>query len=531
MSKVAAYLRGHLAGEVDSRVDVRRAAAKDTGVLAAVPEMVIAPRSTNDIRKVARFSWQLAEKGHTLALTARGSGLGAMGGAVTKGAIVDLSRHMHAIFECDDKQKLVRLQPGVSIEALTSALSLRGTGLMALDGLNPRRTIGGAIAENAAGYLAGKYGDLSANVSQLEVVLANGDVLQTRKLTKREVSRKAGLQGLEGDIYRGIDAILEEFADEINTIHEADQTGYNAIARVRQKDGSIDLTPLFLGSQGTLGIISEMILRADFRSQHHDFAAIVFASADAARDAMDEISALKPSFLRYIDASLVSQAVQEGHVVPWFSLRDGLVPQVVILVGFDDFNARTRAKGCKRLERMFESAPGTSISFSDDKTFYNYKAMLDITRYTALPDKNELCSPPIYTDWFVPPARCEDFLNALADLASKLHVQLPAVIDGLRSTVSVYPQLGLGRTGDRQKLLRILDEAAKLVHEYNGALIGQQGEGRMAKFAYEPLSARRVELYTAIRKVFDPLGTLNPGVKQVSDVRTIASMLDQNLKI
>ena len=196
MSKVATYLRGHLAGEVDFRTDLRAARARDAGILAIAPEMVVSPRNTSDIRKTARFSWQLSERGHALPLVARGAGYGISGGAVGRGAQISLAAHMNTIFEYDSKQRLARLQRGVTIQTLQSALALQGTGVLALDGLDSRGTIGGAIADNAAGYLAGKYGSLAANVSQLEVVLANGDVLQTGKISKRELSRKKGQQDL-----------------------------------------------------------------------------------------------------------------------------------------------------------------------------------------------------------------------------------------------------------------------------------------------------------------------------------------------
>ena len=530
MSKVATYLRGHLAGEVDFRTDLRAARARDAGILAIAPEMVVSPRNTSDIRKTARFSWQLSERGHALPLVARGAGYGINGGAVGRGAQISLAAHMNTIFEYDSKQRLARLQPGVTIQALQSALALQGTGVLALDGLDPRGTIGGAIADNAAGYLAGKYGSLAANVSQLEVVLANGDVLQTGKISKRELSRKKGQQDLEGDIYRGVETILEDYADEISTIHERDQTGYNSIARVRDRDGNIDLTPLFIGSQGTLGIISEMILRVDFRSQHLDTAALVFASADTARDMLDELRRFAPAFVKYFDATLVRRAVQVGYKAPWFQEVGGKAPQAVILVGFDDFNARARAKGKKKLEKLCGSVADVSLVLDDDARA-SLSLLLDIARYSTLPDRAGVGMPPLLSDWFVPPERFEDFTKALAALGNKLRVDLPIAVDGLTELVSAYPLAPIAQASDRQKLMRLFDETARLVHQYGGAIVGQHGEGRsLSRFAYECIGARRVDMYRAIRKLFDPLGTLNPGVKQLNDVRQLAGMIDGTLR-
>lgn len=530
MSKVATYLRGHLAGEVDFRTDLRAARARDAGILAIAPEMVVSPRNTSDIRKTARFSWQLSERGHALPLVARGAGYGISGGAVGRGAQISLAAHMNTIFEYDSKQRLARLQPGVTIQTLQSALALQGTGVLALDGLDSRGTIGGAIADNAAGYLAGKYGSLAANVSQLEVVLANGDVLQTGKISKRELSRKKGQQDLEGDIYRGVETILEDYADEINAIHERDQTGYNSIVRVRDRDGSIDLTPLFIGSQGTLGIISEMILRVDFRSQHLDTAALVFASADTARDMLDELRRFAPAFVKYFDATLVRRAVQVGYKAPWFQEVGGKAPQAVILVGFDDFNARARAKGKKKLEKLCGSVADVSLVLDDDARA-SLSPLLDIARYSTLPDRAGVGMPPLLSDWFVPPERFEDFTKALAALGNKLRVDLPIAVDGLTELVSAYPLAPIAQASDRQKLMRLFDETARLVHQYGGAIVGQHGEGRLlSRFAYECIGARRVDMYRAIRKLFDPLGTLNPGVKQLNDVRQLAGMIDGTLR-
>ena len=530
MSKVATYLRGHLAGEVDFRTDLRAARARDAGILAIAPEMVVSPRNTSDIRKTARFSWQLSERGHALPLVARGAGYGINGSAVGRGAQISLAAHMNTIFEYDSKQRLARLQPGVTIQALQSALALQGTGVLALDGLDPRGTIGGAIADNAAGYLAGKYGSLAANVSQLEVVLANGDVLQTGKISKRELSRKKGQQDLEGDIYRGVETILEDYADEISTIHERDQTGYNSIARVRDRDGSIDLTPLFIGSQGTLGIISEMILRVDFRSQHLDTVALVLASADTARDMLDELRRFAPAFVKYFDAALVRRAVQVGYKAPWFQEVGGKAPQAVILVGFDDFNARARAKGKKKLEKLCGSVADVSLVLDDDARA-SLSPLLDIARYSTLPDRAGVGMPPLLSDWFVPPERFEDFTKALAALGNKLRVDLPIAVDGLTELVSAYPLAPIAQASDRQKLMRLFDETARLVHQYGGAIVGQHGEGRLlSRFAYECIGARRVDMYRAIRKLFDPLGTLNPGVKQLNDVRQLAGMIDGTLR-
>lgn len=97
MNKIAQYLNEHLVGEVSSLRSVRRRFSQDGSVLTVTPEIVHFPKVTNDIRKVARFAWQLAEKGHVMGITVRGAGADTTGAAIGKGVIVNTSAHLNTI--------------------------------------------------------------------------------------------------------------------------------------------------------------------------------------------------------------------------------------------------------------------------------------------------------------------------------------------------------------------------------------------------------------------------------------------------
>lgn len=527
MSKIAGYLRGHINGEVSTREDVRAALANDTGALSIKPELVVYPRTTNDIRKVARFSWQLAEKGHVLPLTVRGAGTDSNGAAIGKGAAIVTTTHLNKVFEYDAKQRRVRLQPGASVESLQAALALGGTAIPALEGSKPYGTVGGAIASAATGPLAGKYGTIEGSIDQLEVVLANGEVIQTGRISKRELNRKKGLQGFEGDIYRGIDGIIEEFADTLGTLAANDATGYNTIADVKRKDGSFNLTPLFVGSQGTLGIISEMILKADFRSAQTDYAAIVFASSDDARDALDTLAGLKPALLEYFDAELFDTAGKAGKLYKFYTAAlEQFVAQSVVIVGFDEFNSRRRAKGLKKVKKFCEKKEGTYLALEDGKEPGEIASALDVVYYTLVPDHVGVGSSEIFTGFHIPTAQLEKFTAALQELATREHIALPLAGHVITNTYGVYPSLSLGKVSDKQRLFKLIDGLTKLVYAHGGTMHAEGGEGRLkARAVYAELDEKVLEMYQAVRKVCDPLGTLNPGVKQANDVRTLAGQL------
>src|ERR1700754_2035204 len=126
MNKVASYLQGHISGEVLISDAARDFFSTDASVLEVKPNLIVYPRSTNDVRKVARFAWQLAEKGHKLPITARGSGTDQTGAAIGSGMLMVFPAHMSRILEIDTKSRMVRLQPGVNFKSLQETLHTHG---------------------------------------------------------------------------------------------------------------------------------------------------------------------------------------------------------------------------------------------------------------------------------------------------------------------------------------------------------------------------------------------------------------------
>jgi FAD/FMN-containing dehydrogenase len=528
MSKVSTYLQEHIQGEVSTNAAVLDALSTDASVLKIVPEMVVYPRVTSDIRKVARFAWQLAEKGHVLAITARGSGADQTGAAIGAGIMLVLPAHMNRIFELDAKQKLVRLQPGVSAKALHEALSLQGLTVPALPASVGYATIGGLVASNSGGELSGRYGAVGDWVHQLEVVTANGDVLQTGRISKRELNKKKGLQTFEGEIYRELDNLITDNQQIINEKlggDVRDNVGYCAITQVKRRDGSFDLTPLFAGSQGTLGIISEMIMRADFLSTHMAVAAVTFASSDVARDAMDQLRQFEPTFLEYIDSAYFELAAEHGKTYDFYK-NAGITPQAVLLLGFNDFSERSNMKKLKKLAKLLKKQEGISIQAASGDEAAALLAVRQISSYLITPDGKDKSAPPLFDGAYVPAARFEDFLTATKDLATKFNVTLPIYSRVLEGLIFTRPVLQLGKVADKQKALKLLDEYATVVNAHSGHLIGDGGEGRLkANAAYKALDADVIELFTKVKTLFDPQGILNPGVKQASDTSKLVSRL------
>ncbi len=526
MSKVADYLQSHLLGDLYTRMDVREAYARDGSVLTQKPEFVVFPRNTNDVRKMMRFAWQLAEKGHKLPITISGGGGDVTGGSLSKGAIMDMSRHMDAIFEYEPKQKLLRLQPGASAAAIQSALRLHGTMMPSLDE-STSETLGGAIGNDTGGYLSGDMGTMREWVSQLEVVLDNGEVLQTGRISKRELNKLRGTQGRVGDIYRGIDTVLEDHKDLLAQLAKndiSDRSGYPGIVDVVGKGGSVDLTPLFVGAQGTLGVVVEAIVKSEFTPKEPRAAALFFPSSEQARDAADELAATGPSALEYYDGRFMAEANAQGKTYQW--LGEIAKAEAVVWLSYHSFNARQLKKHFKKLAKLSDKYDATLVT-SDEHDFESMLTLRSLPDFIDTPhgqvDHGAL---RLLDGMYVPSERFEQFVQGLAEIEKKLHMTLPYEGSLLSMNFRVHPTLSMRKVGDKQKVFKLLDELASLVEANNGALIGVGGEGRMlARFARQSWDEEYTQMMDEIRDVFDPHRILNPEAKKSHELKTLVGML------
>lgn len=528
MNKIAQYLNEHILGEVAADAPTRRAFSVDGSILTITPEIVVFPRVTNDIRKVTRFSWQLADKGHSLPITARGYGSDLTGGAIGKGIIVNTTSYMNTIFELDPKQRLIRLQPGVNFKALNDALALYGLNIPSYPRSAAYNSIGGALANNASGVLSGKYGAIANWVRQLEIVLANGDVLQTGRLSKKELKRKKDLQTFEGEIYRALDELITDNQELIESKIAGgirDNAGYSGIGDVKRKDGSFDLAPLFIGSQGTLGIVSEIILLAEHLTPHQTVGLALFPDLDQARDAVDVIVSLEPAMLEIMDGKLFEEAKRRGKKYGFQKDSDETIG-AALLFSFDDSSERHQKKKIKKLNKALENSDMQLTIATDEPGRLELLDIRNVSYSAVQPDSDNLSAPPLFDGVYVPFERYEDFSKAVHALGKKYGMELPLYGSALDCVFHTRPVFNLAKVSEKQKVFKLLNEYSTIVAAHGGHLIGQEAEGRLkSPFAYKQLDDDVLELYAAIKNIFDPSSILNPGVKQPTDLKSLASLV------
>lgn len=513
VSKLANYLNQHIVGNVFDRPSICETYATDRSVLRAVPKMVALPETAEDVCKLVRFSNQLAIRDLRLPLTIRGTGTSKTGASIGDGLVISTERMNH-IEEIDTRGRLVRVQPGVTLGALNAALSLQGL-CLPID-YDPHVTIGSLIANCPNDDASGKHGGIFHYVERAEVVLSSGDIVQLAPYNLRTLSNKLDASSFEGAIYRKIEQILDQHADTVldRSTRPFDSAGYANITKVRESH-TINLLPLMFASQGTLGLITDIILRIELLPPPTKRLLVAMPDLKGFLRFLNFASELDPRFLKIYDTRIVLQAAQFGNLPRAFR-HHRLTEGWIAMIGFDDrrFRAAKKIQHCQNV-----LPPGTfSLEETTDNTdnFTEFKAVM----LSFLNDHTKGERLAIADDVYIPRYRFADFVAGLKQIEEVLDLDLPVFGSYSISNYNVRPEIDYANFEGRRKVISFLRQYSQLVSDCEGSLTGGSPEGRIkALSTTQALSPAERELYLDIKAAFDPNNILNPGVKMGAELR------------
>jgi len=526
VGKVAEYLRSHLDGEITDASDVREHFSTDAGLIKVMPAVVAYPFNEQDVRKVARFAWQLAEKGRKVSITPRGLGSDWSGGAVGESLIVAMSTHMNKILELDSRKGLLTVEPGATVGKINQTLITHGLFVPCEPLSSEFASIGGSIATNASGLRSAKYGSFSKNVVSSKVVLSNGDVIQTKRLSKREVNKRMGLATFEGEIYRGVDAILNENAEAINAYTGPSDFMPLNIFDIRGKDGSVDLTPLFVGSQGTLGCLTQAVVSVTAYNPGLTQVVAGFFSEEEFYGVVNDLKKLNPSILTVISKSTFQLYASLNPLYVGKKFGETL-PEFVVLLEFDEFSVRTQKKSVKKLKKLCSKLDVKLLLGTNEKTKEELSKLYRLPNILMQSEIEQARVVPGLDSSYI---SSDNYREALKDIDGMFHqnaVRYISWYDYVSGVARFFPFLDLRQLGQRQKLAKLIELMSTTVLKYGG-YVGIQGGGRiMAQYHREMCGDVLYDIMKKFKDLFDPYNIMNPNVKFDVEAKAFSSKMIQ----
>ena len=515
MNKIAVYLNRQIRGNVYDKPSILKAYSSDRSILEIKPRFVAVPETTDDIRKLCRFINQLAVKDYKLPIAVRGSGLDATGADLTSGLVISTER-LNKIKEIDAHDRLVHVQAGVTLGELNSALASHG--LILPVNSDPRETIGGLIANASTDSYAFRFGGIMNYVDRIETVLASGDIFQTSRFGQRGFSRRKAMTNIQGTIYRDLNRLLGDHQSTIESLRGTRNTaGYPAIQYVSRDNGRVfDPLPVFFGSQGTLGMSSEVILRAELIPPKPTHLVVVFNSFRLANDFLAFAKKLRPLELDFYDLNILKVAEEHGKRPDVFN-HIGSEGYLVYLTFCDKYRINRR-----KVERCLEYLPKSARYATESDKDVNFSSIFNILSSYLNGDANNERTPFV-SDFYVPADELVNFVSDLHYLEEKYKIPLSIYGSYGTSIYSIRPNVQISSESGRRFIVDFLTDFNKLLKMHYGYLCGGSPEGRIkALLTNRELNVAEKKLYHALKDTFDPNHILAPDIKLGADPRSVA---------
>lgn len=518
-------LRKLILGEVTADKQTRDFFSTDGSVFQVQPSLVIYPKNESDVRRCMHYLAISAQEGNGIGLTARGKGTDQGGGALGSGAMMVFPAHMKHLVNINKQS--VTVQPGMIYAHLQGILHSHDRFLPPYPASIDFATIGGAVANNSAGEKTIKYGSTRDYVQKLRVVLSNGDVIETRRLSSKELAAKQRQDDFEGHIYRNIDYLLEENGDLIrqNYVNVSKNSAGYDVWSVKRRDGSFDLSQLITGSQGTLGVVTEITMHHEAYNPRNTLLVGYFETIAAAAEATEKLMALHPSALEVVDAHLLRFLQQHhNHII------DGVLPErmpeIVLLAEFDDLPLRKQTSKVKRAEKIFARLAFSSRTLTEEHDQTKYWRLRRSAAAVIWMQNGDKKALPIIEDAVVPVQKMPEFLYKVYHLFTKYNLDIAVWGHAGNANFHLQPFLDLANATDRKKVYSLMNDFYRMVIEMGGSTCGEHNDGRLrAPYLKRLYGVKMYELFCEIKQTFDPLGYLNPDVKLGVTVASAAKNL------
>jgi FAD/FMN-containing dehydrogenase len=250
-----------------------------------------------------------------------------------------------------------------------------------------------------------------------------------------------------------------------------------------------------------------------------------FAERASARDALDVIDEIDPTAVEYVDGNYFEAANMAGKSYRFYDEAKeqfGSV-QAVVVVTINDFNERARQKKMKKLLTRLKPL-GAHVVADSDFLNSDLRSINSVTYWLLNPEKAEMSSPPVLDGMYVPLQRFDVFCEDLDKLTKHHHVALSLYGRPQDELWYVRPLMRMATVGDKQKLFKLTADLAALARKHGGSPFGASGDGRIGA-GLRIDSTTEHELFKKLKDIFDPNGTLNPGVKHDTTIRDLARQL------
>lgn len=545
--------------------------SEDTSLFKIIPKVVVFPKNKEEISSLSKF----INNNKGFSITGRSGGTDMSGGSVNDSIILSFSKYFNKTISINKKEKVAIVEPGVFYRDFEKETLKHNLLLPSFPASRDICALGGMVSNNSGGELSLQYGQTKRYVEELECVLSNGEIVNTRALKEDELKQKLTnateefKKTLEYKIYNEIYCLLKdeknaEIIKRNTPIVSKNSSGYFLWDAFKEEKGKkiFDLNKIIVGSQGTLAIVTKIKVKLIEPKKHTKMLLIFLKDLKELGKVRRIVMKYNPeSYESYDDhtfkvamkffPALIKNIFSKNKNKSSFAMMKMVfsfwkeaflvltfgMPKLILLAEFtgdDEEEILSRIEKCnKEIKNNFEKNVKTEIvkhEYEQEKYWTMRRESFNLLREKV----KGLHTSPYIDDIVVPGEKLEEFLEELIPILDKydlLYTVAGHVGDG---NLHIIPLMNFDDAKVKAKNLKIIKDCSyevyELVKRYHGSITAEHNDGLIrTPFLGEIFDKEMLSLFRQVKNIFDPNNILNPR-KKVSIHEDNSKDFEDNLK-
>ncbi len=527
-------------GEIGDSLEEREAHAYDESIFYVRPELVMYPQDVRDIQIAASLVQELSEPTHSLHLSPRAAGSGLSGGSLNDSVVINTTRHFNNIHGHSEQDGKVffDVDPGVYYRDLEKDMDKLGVYIPSFPASKDLCSLGGMVGNNAAGAHSFRYGHTAEFVESMEVVLADGGVYTLKALERHEFETIISEDSALSTLYQQVWSLVRDNEALINNSRphtRKNSAGYalwdvlsESVAEFEQGKGTINLVPLFVGSQGSLGVITRLLMRTSAKPSANTLLVVPVFDLDSVGEVINSISKDDPLaielfdgpsyraamdnrdfFKNRIDQSTYRKTIAQLDKI--YHRRFGKkIPHFVLLAEYTDQIDQAKSRLDFLHQEIAKEAWIATHSYEQEMLWQVRRASYSLSQLVD-PSKRPAA---FLEDMIVPPAKLGALFRAIQDLFKSHDIKAFVHGHGGDGHLHFYPLLDFTDPQTAQKIPHMAEEFFHIANQLGGNICGEHNDGIIrTPYLHHVFSKEMITLFEQLEALFDPQDIFNPGKK------------------
>ncbi len=520
-------------GDIEDTPEVLDTYSHDASLFEVRPELVVFPKDSADIQNLVKWVTDNKDTQNNLSLTVRAAGTCMSGGAINESIIVDVSRYMNNIVSVDTLRAVV--EPGVYYRDLEKETFKHEVLLPSYTASKDICAVGGMVGNNSGGEKTLKYGKTEQYIESLKIILSDGYEYTIHAMTHRELTSAMNEATLLGQLYKKLYALIQENEKGIEYAKpnvSKNSAGYYLWNVWNKQTEVFDLCRLIVGSQGTLGIVTQITFRLVPVAPYENVLAIFMPDITRLGDMVGAIMPFDPDSLESYDDYSMKLAVrfffdffkQLGfwgaiklglRFIPeaWMMLTGG-VPKLILLVEMSGASEQEVAEKLRKVrDVVVVFGYKTRIARNSAEAEKYWKIRRESFNMLRKHVQGKRTAPFI-DDVIVSPRVLPEFLPKLEALIAEHNLVYTIAGHAGDGNFHIIPLMDLDSPLSGDVILDLSQKVYDLVLSYQGSITAEHNDGIIRTPYLEQMYGEHIcGLFKEVKDMFDPKNIFNPGKK------------------